>query len=173
MMQVTFQMLGMIPKYLSQFWNSYASCSMLIINISSRAKTDKGSKFSSTKRMKIIALYQILLYNVNNGEKKTPLHLLDAEMIHNTCRSKTSITSFNHYGLRVSYDELVRYHKNMASYILSTSANDIPLPSHFDTNIHSIHSIAAFDNFYHNENTSSGLGSSHDTVSILIQGNQM
>ena len=130
-------------------------------------KTDKESKFSSTRRMKIIALYQILLYNVNNGEKvKTPLHLLKAEMLHNTCRSKTLITSFNHYGLCVSYDELVRYHNNIESYILSTSANDIPLPSHFDTNIHT---VAAFDNFDHNENTPSGLCSSHDTVSILIQ----
>ena len=54
----------------------------------------------------------------------------------------------------------------MASYILNTSANDIPFPSHFDTNIHT---VAAFDNFGHNENTPSGLGSSHDTVSILIQ----
>ena len=76
------------------------------------------------------------------------------------------ITSFNHYSLCVSYDELVRYYNNMASYILSTSANDIPLPSNFDTNIHT---VAAFDNFDHNENTPSGLGSSHDTVSILIQ----
>ena len=99
-------------------------------------------------------------------KSETPLHLLKAEMIHNTCRSKTLITSFNHYGLCVSYDELVRYHNNMASYILSTSANDIPLPSHFDTNIHT---VAAFDNFDHNENTPSGLCSSHDTVSILIQ----
>ena len=129
-------------------------------------KTDKESKFSSTKRMKIIALYQILFIMSTMVNKKTPLHLLNAEMIHNTCRSKTLITSFNHYGLCVSYDELVRYHNNMASYILSTSANDIPLPSHFDTNIHT---VAAFDNFDHNENTPSGLCTSHDTVSILIQ----
>ena len=84
-------------------------------------------------------------------------------MSHNTCRSKTLITSFNHYGLCVGYDELVRYHNNMASYIVSTSANDIPLPSHFDTNIHT---VAAFNNFDYNENTPSGLGSSHDAVSI-------
>ena len=129
-------------------------------------KADKESKFSGTKRMKIIALYQILFIMPTMVKKKTPLQLLNAKMIHNTCRSKTLITNFNHYGLCVSYDELVRYHNNMASYILSTSANDIPLPSHFDTNIHT---VAAFDNFDHNKNTPPGLCSSHDTVSILIQ----
>ena len=130
-------------------------------------EVDKAvSKISNIKRMKIMALYQVLFYDVNNGEKETPLHVMNAEMIHNTCRSKTLITGFNHYGLCISYHELLRYHKDLASYVLSKNTDDVPLPSHFDTHIPS---TGAFDNFDHNERTPSGLGSSHDTVSILIQ----
>ena len=113
-----------------------------------------------------LVLYQILFFDVNNGEKKTPLHVMNADMIHDTCRSKTLITGFNHYGLCISYHELLRYHNDLPSYILSQNSEDVPLPSHFHTNIHT---TAAFDNFGHNERTRAGLGSSHDTVSILIQ----
>ena len=56
----------------------------------------------------------------------------------------------------------------MASYVLSNQIDDtdVPLTSHFQTDIHT---LAAFDNFDHNEHTPSGLGSTHDTVLILIQ----
>ena len=127
---------------------------------------ETDSNVSEAKRRKIMAMYQIMFYIVNNGEKKTPLHVINAEMIHDTCRSKILITGFNHLGLCMSHPELLRYHKDLASYILSKSSNDVPLRSHFHTDIHT---TAAFDNFDHNEHTPSGLGSSHDTVSILIQ----
>ena len=88
-------------------------------------------------------------------------------MIHDCSRSKTLITHFNHFGLCLSYPELLRYHTDLSSYVLSeTNHDNVPLPSHFQTNIHT---TAAFDNFDHNEHTPSGSGSSHDTVSILIQ----
>ena len=124
------------------------------------------SKFSIRKRRKMMALYQIMFFDVNNGQKKTPLHVINAEMIHDTCRSKTLITGQNHFGLGISYQKLRRYHNDLASYVLSQNSDGVPLPSHFQKNIHT---TAAFDNFDHNEHTPSGLGSSHDTVSILVQ----
>ena len=45
-------------------------------------------KISITKRRKIIALCQIMFYDVNNGKKKTPLHVVHGEMIHDACRIK-------------------------------------------------------------------------------------
>ena len=123
-------------------------------------------KFSEMKPKKIMTLYQIMFYDVNNGEKKTPFHVINAELIHDTCRSKTLITGQNHMGLSISYPELRKYHNDLASYVVSKNSSDVPLPSHFQKDIHT---TAAFDNFDHNERTPSGLGSSHDTVSILIQ----
>ena len=73
----------------------------------------------------MIALYQIMFYDVNNGKKKTPLHVLNAEMIHDACRSKTLVTNFNHYGLGISYPELLRYHTDMASYVLSQKCDNL------------------------------------------------
>ena len=36
----------------------------------------------------MIALCQIMFYDVNNGKKKTPLHVVYGEMIHDACRIK-------------------------------------------------------------------------------------
>ena len=80
--------------------------------------------------------------------KKT-FHVVNAEMIHDACRSKTLVTNFNHYCLGISYPELRRYHIDMASYVLSQKCdNVVPLPSYFQSNIHT---TAAFDNFDHTE----------------------
>ena len=129
---------------------------------------EANPKITSEKRRKIMVFFQILFYDVNNGEKKMPLQMLVAEMICDACRSKTVVTACNHWGLSISYSELLRYRTDMASYVLSNQIDDtdVPLPSHFQTDIHT---SAAFDNFDHNEHTPSGLGSTHDTVSILIQ----
>ena len=114
-----------------------------------------------------MVFYQILFYGVNNGEKKMPLQMLVAEMVYDACRSKTVVTACTHWGLSISYSELLRYRTDMAFYVLSNQIDntDVPLPSHFQTDIHT---SAALDNFDHNEHTPSGLGSTHDTVSILI-----
>ena len=95
-----------------------------------------------------------------------PLQILLAEMIYDACRRETVITACNNWGLSISYSELLRYRSDMASYVLSRNDNNVPIPSHFEKNLHT---TAAFDNFDHNEHTLSGIGSTHDTVSILIQ----
>ena len=71
---------------------------------------------SDMKRRKIRVLHQIIYFNVHNGTKRTPLHILNAQSIHDKC--KELITSFNHYGLAISYNELQRYHNDIASFIV-------------------------------------------------------
>lgn len=121
---------------------------------------------SDGKMRKILSVYQVMFYIVNNGRKRTPLHMLNSEAIYNACRSKTLISSLNRFGLATSYDEVLRYHCDMASYITESNRGQVPLPSQFDR---SRFTIGAFDNFDHEENTLSGIGGSHDTVSILMQ----
>ena len=73
---------------------------------------------SDNKMRKMRALHQIMYFNVHNGSKKTPLNILNAHSIHDKYKSKELITSFNHYGLAISYNELQRYHNGMASFIV-------------------------------------------------------
>ncbi len=126
------------------------------------------SKISTSikKKQKALSLYQILYFLLHNGRRRTPLHMMGAEAIHSACKSKTLITSFNHFGLTMSYDELMRYHNDMASYVVESHGENIPLPCHFDP---TIMTSAAIDNFDHEEGTLSGVAGSHDTVSILVQ----
>ena len=124
------------------------------------------TNYKSGMKKRVLTLYQIIFYILNNGRKRTPLHMMNSEAIYNACRSKTLIYSFNRFGLSISYDELLRYHSDMASFVVEASRNQIPLPSHFQP---CKFTIGALDNFDHEEATLSGIGVSHDTVMILMQ----
>lgn len=45
-------------------------------------------------------------YIFHNGRKKTPFHVWTAQAIHETCESRTLITSMNHAGVCSSYETL-------------------------------------------------------------------
>lgn len=100
------------------------------------------------------------------GAKKTLLHTMIGEAIHEKCKSKTLITSLNHLGVSVSYNEVIRHHQSLAQYALKQSPNEVLIPSHFKTDSYT---IGAFDNFDHEESTLSSIGGSHDTVCVLFQ----
>jgi len=91
------------------------------------------------------------------------LHIMNSQAIYEACRSATLITSFNGYRLCISYDEVQRHHNDMGRFIVESSSDEVPFPSHFGS---SQFTIAAFDNFDHDEATLSGIGVSHDTVSV-------
>lgn len=116
--------------------------------------------------IRIKSLYQIMYFILHSGRKKTPLHLLTGIAIHSTCKSASLITSFNKIGLCVSYDDIRRVRLRLALYTIERGEGNVPLPSHFDPNQFT---VAAFDNFDHNEGSLSGLDSSHDTVCVLFQ----
>ena len=54
----------------------------------------------------------------------------------------------------------------MARFVVESSGVDVPFPSNFER---SQFTIAAFDNFDHEEATLSGIGGTHDTVGVLFQ----
>ena len=112
------------------------------------------------------SLFQIMFYILYNGSKRTPLHIMNSEAIYDSCKSATLITSFNHFGLCTSYDELLRFQKDLASFTVDSCNESVPFPSHFKR---SEFTMAAFDNFDHEEATLSGIGGSHDTVTVFFQ----
>lgn len=127
-------------------------------------ETEMGVSKSRCRQM--LALFQTMFYVLHSGRKSTPLHVLNSQSIYDTCKSATLITNFNRFGLCCSYQEVMRNHVDLAMYNIISSENGVPFPSHFSR---SEFTHAAFDNFDHNEATLSGIGGSHDTVTVLFQ----
>ena len=117
--------------------------------------------------MKIGSLFQILYYNLHNGRKTTPFHLMNSVEIYEKCKSRELITSFNKSGLCVSYASMKKHRNNLAKRaVLQGKNTGVPLPSHFSTESFT---LAAFDNFDHaDRNTLSGTYSTHDPVLTLF-----
>lgn len=71
---------------------------------------------------------------------------MNTRAIHEACKGKLLITSFNHLGLAMSYDEMRRYHNDMASYIADTNTDSVALPSHYGPGMFT---SSAIDNLDH------------------------
>ena len=61
-------------------------------------------------------------YVIYNGDKRTPMHIMNAQTIHETCKCSTLIQSFNHLGLCIGYDKVRRYHTAMATLTAEKTA---------------------------------------------------
>ena len=129
-------------------------------------ETSSNGMAHSPKLRKLKSVFQVLYFMVHNGRHRTPLRLMCAEGIHSTCKSKTLITSLNHLGISVIYDEILRYQNDLANLVCTIGIDDVPLPSHLNPEKFT---TAAFDNFDHEEATLSGLHGTNDTVSVLDQ----
>ena len=124
-------------------------------------------KKSITLQKKCEVIFQIIYYVINNGHKKTPLHVSIAESVHDKSRSKKLIQVLNNLGICISYEELERIDCSLANRIIKTAGNNrVPVPPKISPSV-MIH--GAMDNFDHIENTPSGKDSSHDTILMLFQ----
>ena len=118
--------------------------------------------------LKIKSLFQLIHYNIHNGKKKAPLHMMNSSAIYEKCKSRELLTSFNRLGLCSSYKETKLHRNNLAKLAISRS-NDtgITLPTHFSK---SQFTIAAMDNFDHSDfNSLTGTAGTHDTAMTLLQ----
>lgn len=139
-----------------QFWDTFFKSLM-----------PSSSMLPENTKKKCDTLFQIIYYIFHNGLKKTPLHVCTAQAIHETCKSKTLITSLNHIGLCISYESLQRMNYSFAARAVSLSGNNrVPISPHFARDMPL---CASMDNFDHEEDTKSGIGGSHDTVLVLFQ----
>ena len=79
-------------------------------------------RISLSRRRKIAALLQTLYYVIHNGHKRAPMHIMNAQPIQDTYKSITLIQSCNHLDLRIGYDEVRRYHTDMATLTAEKTA---------------------------------------------------
>lgn len=118
---------------------------------------------SKFKALKIKSFFQQLHFMASKGKKKTPLHVMNAINIHNTCRSRDLIDCFYRFGLSVSYQEVRLQRKRLAAFIIHVNKNNkVPLPLFFEKNRDS---KAMADNFDFVEQTSNV----HESVLVMSQ----
>ena len=117
---------------------------------------------------KIKSVIQIIFYVLNQGKQKNPFHIMNANAIYEKCKSGELITSFNLVGVSVSYKGIRQHRSNLAKLaILKSNESSIPMPNNF---VRSEFTLAAVDHFDHSdENSLSGMQSTHHTAMILCQ----
>lgn len=106
----------------------------------------KRRSLTRKKELRLHGLFQMMYYNVFNGSKRTPLHLLTASAINATCKSASLIKSFNHLGVSISYDHFQRVQTQLANYAVENAGSSVPIPTNFDVNSFT---TVAVDNFDH------------------------
>lgn len=77
---------------------------------------------TSTRRQKL----RIIYYVIPNGRRKTPLHTLNGIAVHDACRNSLLIKSLNHLGCCISYDEVLRIRKDLATYTVQSCETNVP-----------------------------------------------
>ena len=138
-----------------QCWNSFFDIMFLT----------RRSSVAIKRKCEVV--FQIVYNLIHNGQRKTPLHIVISQSIHDTCKSKSLIQMFNRLGLCISYDDLERVDIAITQEIINLAGpNRVPVPKNINSSsiIH-----GTMDNFDHEENTLSGIGGSHDTVLLLFQ----
>ena len=155
-----------MPDPVARFFSSLFKVDYDVLKLKASEMQSHDQHISKTRIRQILALFQIMYYDLHNGRKKTPMHVMNSEIIHDTCKSSTLVTAYNHLGLGQSYEELQRHHNDMATFIVKDNDNNVPLPSHFDPDEFT---TGALDNFDHEEASLSGIGGTHDTVMVLFQ----
>ena len=83
----------------------------------------------SSKCRQMLALFQIMFYNLHNGRSRTPFQILNSQAVYETCKSATLITNFNRFGLCTCYHKVMRNHTAMASFIVESCGDGVPFPS--------------------------------------------
>ena len=161
-----------IPEPLLRFLSALLKCpgpqNTSLGNKTESSVDEIETEMSQSKLRHIEGILQVLFCVVNDGRKRTPLNVMNSQAIYESSKSATLISGFNRFGLCIGYDELMQLQNDMANYAVHTSNDTIPLPSHFDPDVFT---HIAFDNFDHNEATLSGMGTSHDTVTVIFQVN--
>ncbi|KAJ8680646.1 hypothetical protein QAD02_016433 [Eretmocerus hayati] len=146
-----------IPDEMMIFFSAVFHLSENVLRDDKISRNEK--KPFDSKILKIKSLFQIMVFILSNGQERTPFQVMNGISIHATCKSKTLIDSFNHLGLSISYDEILRIKNRLAPYTIESNGEGFK----------SLFTVLAFDNFYWIEWILSGLKSTHDTVIVAFQ----
>lgn len=131
--------------------------------------TDHGETTKRNhKATQLHCLFQMLVYTIHNGVKRTPLHLMLGHSLYARDRSKSLLTVFNRIGACASYQSVRSARSLLASYAVKCSEHgETPLPSTFNT---SDYTMAGMDNSdYADKSSLSGTEGSHYAALVLFQ----
>ena len=66
-----------------------SSCQAVGLGDDAELASDVESGVSASRCRQILALFQIMYYNLHNGKRRTPLHILNSQAVYDTCKSAT------------------------------------------------------------------------------------
>ena len=101
-------------------------------NMSEVNNEDSAKNDNVTMVTKIYSFFQQMYYLRHGCMKLTPLHVMTALSIHGICKCKYLLTSLNHLGFCIGYDEVMRIRQALASLTIESSENNVILPYHFN-----------------------------------------
>ena len=81
--------------------------------------------------LKIKSLFQLIYYNIHNGKKKLPLHIMSSSAIYEKCKSREPLTFFNRLGLCTSYKEAKLHRNNLTKLAISKSYDTVMQVYHY------------------------------------------
>lgn len=101
-----------------------------ILNNNNKNNSARSLKMlSKFKVLKIKSFFQQLHFMASKGQKKTPLHVMNAINIHSSCRSRHLIDCFHRFGMSISYQAVRLQRKRLAALIIHLHGKDnVPLP---------------------------------------------
>ena len=120
------------------------------------------------KSTQLHCLFQMLVYNIHNGVKKSPLHMMLGHSLYARDRSKTLLTVFNMIGACTGYQTIRSVRSLLANYTVKLSEDgETPIPSTFTREDYT---MAGMDNSdYADKLSLSGTQGSHYAALVLFQ----
>ena len=113
----------------------------------------------------MVALFQTFYYVIHDGHERTPMLIMNAQAIHETCKSSTLTQNFNHLGQCIGYDKVRRYHTDTT---LTAEKTAMMYQSQVTLILEPPQALPLTILKNHEEATLSGIGGSHDTVSVFM-----
>ena len=126
-------------------------------------QTSKINKSVRSERL-VLSMSQDICYNITQGRWKMPKHLLLGMTVRHLSGSSQMINILNRFGHCASHSTLLELETAMCDSVVECSSN---LPAAAKVNAKITH--FCWDNFDLNEETPSGLGTTHSTHGIIIQ----
>jgi hypothetical protein len=120
------------------------------------------------KSTQLHCLFQMLVFNIHNGMKKTPLHLMLGHSIYARDRSRSLLTVLNRIGSCTSYQTIRSARNLLVNYAVKCSEDgETPIPSTFTREDYT---MAGMDNSdYADKSSLSGTEGSHYAALVLFQ----
>ena len=96
----------------------------------------RDGALSASSCRKVQSIFEVLYHVHHKGQRRTPMHLMNGNSVQGLGRGdKILCKILNHEGLCSSYDEVKRYHHDLAMYTSNKTVGEVFIPDHLDKDL--------------------------------------